>query len=262
MRTTFASTAVDVALGGGDAGAIGRIGLFLDVDGTLLDLAARPDEVVVPPGLISDLVAAERRTGGALALVSGRPIAEIDRLFAPFRPKAAGVHGAELRFDPDDGAIALEASPLPEAVWTDLNVLVSGFPGTFVENKRFSFTVHYRQAPDAEPALRRRLVEFLETLPYPGIIMLKAHHAFELKAAAFDKGRAIAAFLERAPFRGQTPMFVGDDDTDEAGFAAVAAAGGRAYAVGRVRPGAVGLFESPAAVRAWLAAFADGARPA
>jgi trehalose 6-phosphate phosphatase len=259
LRTTFASSAVDVALGGGDAGAIDRIGLFLDVDGTLLDLAARPDEVVVPAGLISHLAAAERRTGGALALVSGRPIADIDRLFAPFRPKAAGVHGAEMRFDPEDGAIDLKAAPLPDAVWTALNALVAGFPGTFVENKRFGFTVHYRQAPEVGPALRRRLAEFLETLPYPGITMLNAHLAFELKAAAFDKGRAIAAFLERPPFRGRTPMFVGDDDTDEAGFAAVAAAGGCAYAVGRVRPAVVGLFESPAAVRAWLADFADGA---
>lgn len=262
MRTTFASSSVDVALGGGDAGAIDRIGLFLDVDGTLLDLAARPDEVVVPYGLVAHLAAAERRAEGALALVSGRPIADLDRLFAPLRPRAAGVHGAELRLDPDDGTIALKAAPLPDAVWKALGALVAGFPGTFAENKRFGFTVHYRQAPDAGPALRRRLAAFVEALPYAGITMLNAHLAFELKAEAVDKGRAIAAFLKRPPFRGRTPVFVGDDDTDEAGFAAVAAAGGRAYAVGRARPGVAGVFECPSAVRAWLAAYADGARPA
>ncbi len=88
--------------------------------------------------------------------------------------------------------------------------------------------------------------------------MLEAHCAFELKSRQFDKGRAVEAFLETPAFRGRTPIFIGDDDTDEAGFAAVAARGGRAYSVGRRRPGVVATFESPSAVRGWLAAFASG----
>ena len=88
--------------------------------------------------------------------------------------------------------------------------------------------------------------------------MLDAHCAFELKLRQFDKGRAIAALLATPPFRDRTPIFIGDDDTDEAGFAAVSADGGRAYSVGRRRPGVVGVFESPSAVRGWLAAFAAG----
>lgn len=260
MRTTFASSSAGAALGGANADEVDRVGLFLDVDGTLLDLAARPDEVVVPAGLIEDIAAAERRAGGALALVSGRAIADLDRLFAPMRLKAAGVHGAELRLDPDDETLAsAEVDPLPHALWTELHVLLRDLPGTFVENKRYSYAVHYRQSPDAGDVLRRRLGDLLGTLPHSGITMLEAHCAFELKTRDFDKGRAIAAFLKTPLFRGRTPFFVGDDDTDEAGFAVVGAAGGRAYSVGRRRPDAVATFESPGAVRRWLSAFANGA---
>ena len=262
LRTTFAASVVDAALGGCDGGETDRIGLFLDVDGTLLDLAQRPDEVVVPPGLIATIAGAERRAGGALALVSGRTLADLDRLFAPLRLMAAGVHGAEVRLDRDEGTVATEAAPLPREVWEAVNALLHDFPGTFVENKRYSFAVHYRQSPEAGEALRRRLADLVGALPHSGITMLEAHCAFELKSKAFDKGRAVAAFLGTRPFRGRTPVFIGDDDTDEAGFAAVAAGGGRAYSVGRRRPGVVAAFEDPAAVRAWLAAFADGAASA
>ncbi|RBP09680.1 trehalose 6-phosphatase [Roseiarcus fermentans] len=263
MRTTFAASSAGAAMSGGDAGEADGIGLFLDVDGTLLDLAERPDEVVVPASLIADIAAAEARAGGALALVSGRAIAELDRLFAPLRLKAAGVHGAELRLDPDDETLtSANVEPLPHALWAELNVLLRDFPGTFVENKRYSYAVHYRQSPGAGDALRRRLADLLETLPYPGITMLDAHCAFEVKTRLFDKGRAVAAFLAYEPFRRRTPIFIGDDHTDEAGFAAVAANGGRGYSVGSRRPGAVGAFASPAAVRAWLAAYADGAASA
>lgn len=259
MRTTFAATGARAPSYQDDTGGTNRLALFLDVDGTLLDLAERPDDVTIPDGLLSDVAAAQTKTAGALALVSGRVIADLDRLFAPLRLPAAGVHGAELRLDPaGETRPAPEADALPLALWTALNAVLHDFPGTFVENKRYSYAVHYRQAPAAGQALRARLRLLLEALPRSGITMLAAHYAFELKFREFDKGRAVAAFLATPPFRDRTPIFIGDDDTDEAGFAAVAACGGRAYSVGRRRPGVVGVFESPSDVRGWLAAFAAG----
>jgi trehalose 6-phosphate phosphatase len=236
-----------------------RIALFLDVDGTLVDIAERPEHVRVPAGLVDSVAAATAKTDGALALVSGRPIAELDRLFAPLHLRAAGVHGAELRLDPEGApAAAAGAAPLPPGLDSELSAIASEFPGTFIENKHYSCAVHYRQTPAVGDALRARLVRLVQAQPQSGITMLEAHCAFELKSLRFDKGRAVETFLETPAFLGRTPIFIGDDDTDEAGFAAVNSRGGRAYSVGRRRPGVVATFESPGAVRGWLAAFASG----
>jgi trehalose 6-phosphate phosphatase len=235
----------------------GPSALFLDVDGTILDLAERPDDVVTPPGLVTTLLRAERKLAGALALVSGRPIVELDRLFRPLRLRASGVHGAEMRFDPGGPRIsALGASELPQSLLADLTQAVAAFPGAFVENKRFSFAVHYRLAREAERPLREavtRLVDSAET----AVEVMNAHCAIELKVPGCDKGGAIAAFLSTPAFRGRTPIFVGDDLTDESGFAVVAARGGYAFSVGARRPGAMGTFARPSAVRGWLADYAD-----
>ena len=237
----------------------GRVALFLDVDGTLIDIAERPDAVVVPDGLVATLKRAETAAGGALALVSGRPLADLDRLFEPLRLAASGVHGAELRLDPKgEAAISEAVGPLPPALWTELAEMLADLPGTFAENKRYSYAVHYREAPWAERTLKARLERLLQTSPQPGIAMLGAHSAFELKHPQFDKGQAIRRFLECPPFKGRTPVFVGDDETDEAGFAVVAALGGYAYSVGEPRPCAAATFASPAAVRRWLTSFAAG----
>ncbi len=236
-----------------------RIALFLDVDGTLLDIAERPERVTVPAGLVKSVAAASTRTDGALALVSGRPIAELDRLFAPLELRAAGVHGAELRLQPGvDPTPAIGADVLPSGLSSELKTIAGEFPGTFIENKHYSYAVHYRQAPAVGDALRARLTRLVERQPQSGITMLEAHCAFELKSRRFDKGRAVEAFLATPAFMGRTPIFIGDDDTDEAGFAAVNARGGRAYSVGSRRPGVFATFESPSAVRGWLAAFASG----
>ncbi|MGO9420863.1 trehalose-phosphatase [Roseiarcus sp.] len=257
MRTTFASTGARRTSREDEFDDGRRIALFLDVDGTLLDLAERPDEVTVPRGLLASVAGAQAKTGGALALVSGRTIADLDRFFAPLRLPAAGVHGAELRLDPGEGVISPPGTnPLPPSLWTALTDLLQGFPGTIAENKRFSYAVHYRLAPAVGDVLRRRLATLLKTAPYSGITMLEAHCAFELKTREFDKGRAIATFLSAPPFLGRTPIFIGDDDTDEAGFAVVSARGGRAFSVGRPRPGATATFGSPSEVRGWLAGFA------
>lgn len=236
----------------------GPFALFLDVDGTLLDLAERPSAVSTPTGLIRSLTKAERKLQGALALVSGRRIEELDRLFAPLRLRASGVHGAEVRVHPDrQPTSAPEAAALPLSLWTDLTEALREFPGTFAENKVFSFAIHYRLAPDAEAPLRQLLTRLVESERRASIEVVRAHCALELKARGFDKGSAIESFLLGHPFLGRTPIFIGDDATDEAGFAVVASRGGYAYSVGRRRPGTLGAFDEPRAVRDWLAGFAE-----
>ncbi|HKI15484.1 MAG TPA: trehalose-phosphatase [Roseiarcus sp.] len=234
----------------------GPLALFLDVDGTLLDLAERPDGVVTPAGLVATLKKTERKLAGALALISGRLIDDLDRLFEPLRLRASGVHGAEMRFDPG-GPLTSKPAPmeLPQSLFKALTRAVEAFPGVFVENKRFSIAVHYRLAPAAERPVRETVMRLIDSLR-PAVEVMNAHCAIELKAPGFDKGGAIAAFLSTPAFRGRTPVFVGDDATDESGFALVAARGGYAYSVGRLLPGAIGAFPEPRAVRDWLAEFA------
>ncbi len=231
------------------------LALFLDVDGTLLDLAARPDEVVTPAGLVTTLARTERKLAGALALISGRSIDDVDRLFAPLRLRASGVHGAEMRFDPDAPTTQTAGGDLPQSLLAALKRAVEPLPGVFVEDKRFSFALHYRLAPSAERPLRNIVKQLVDSIPI-AVDVMDAHYAIEIKSPCFDKGGAIATFLSTATFRGRTPIFVGDDTTDESGFALVSARGGFAYSVGRPLPGAIGAFSKPAAVREWLAEFA------
>ncbi len=133
---------------------------------------------------------------------------------------------------------------------------VERFPGAFVEDKRFSLAVHYRLAPEAEGPLREAVSQYVGSEVQPAIEIMDAHCAIELKVPGSSKGSAITAFLATPAFRGRTPIFIGDDRTDEAGFAVVAARGGFAYSVGQRRPGAIGAFREPRGVRAWLAEFA------
>ncbi len=232
--------------------------LFLDVDGTLLDIAERPSAVSLPNPLLNVLQRVDRKLGGAVALVSGRPIDDLDRIFSPLRLRASGVHGAEIRLDPtEEPHPSPNAHALPESLTDLLAESLRAFPGIFIEQKTYTLAVHYRAAPEAGPQIRRILERLIESEPDSGFEIFDAHCAFELKTPGFDKGWAVATFLEHEPFSGRVPIFVGDDATDEAGFAAVAAHGGVAYAVGRWRPGARGVFTDPTAVRAWLTAFAD-----
>jgi trehalose 6-phosphate phosphatase len=239
--------------------SVGRpVALFLDVDGTLLDIADRPERVAVPPEVVVALTGADRNLDGALALVSGREFVELDRLFRPLKLRGAAVHGAELRFEPSAAPVrAPETSELPGSLWNALTEALREFPGTFAENKRYSFTVHYRLAPEAEESLRKAVTRLVQAELRVAVQLMNARRAIELKAPGYDKGRAIEALLSVPPFSDRTPIYVGDDTTDEAGFAVVSARGGFAYAVGQPRPGARGLFARPSDVRAWLEEFAD-----
>jgi trehalose 6-phosphate phosphatase len=226
--------------------------LFLDVDGTLLDFAETPDKVVVPPDLLDILWTLHNRLGGALALVSGRPVATLDRLFAPLRLPAAGQHGAELR-----------ATPLGEVVGTpppshlaDVSAVLRRFatthPGILVEDKNASVAVHYRRAPQFRDELEAFTRAAIAT-NNEHMEILEAVMAFDVKLRSVDKGRAVGWFMQRPPFAGRLPVFVGDDHTDEFGFAAVSELGGHAIQVGTSRPRVTQWhIATPAELRGWL----------
>ena len=230
--------------------------LFLDVDGTLIDIAERPEAVVVPNPLVRALDAASKRLDGAIALISGRTVANLDELFRPLRLSASGVHGAEVRVEPN-GPVSFEPDDvLPDHLTRAIREAASIYPGTLVEDKRFSVAVHYRQSPEAGEPLQATLEGLLAREQDPLLQILPGHMVFEIKRATFDKGLAVRRFMTQPPFAGRVPLFLGDDVTDRPGFAAVIERGGQAYSVGRTLPGTTGFFPDPAAVRSWLAGFA------
>ena len=229
--------------------------LFLDVDGCLLDFADAPDAVTVPAVLHATLPRLSQRLQGALALVSGRALVGIDELFAPLRLPAAGLHGLERRSTVAD----LAPPPVPAAlaaIHDEARQVAAAWPGTLVEDKGSSLGLHWRAEPRAAAALRAFAEAALPRLP--GYRLQHGDHVVELRPSAGDKGEAILALLEETPFRGRKPVFVGDDLTDESGFAVVNAHRGLSVLVGQREPSAAhyGLHD-PAAVRAWLAS-SDG----
>jgi trehalose 6-phosphate phosphatase len=226
--------------------------LFLDVDGCLLDLARTPDAVRVTPRLRAVLQALAQRLDGALALVSGRPLEGLDRLFAPLRLPAAGLHGLERRSDASCAPAPPPAAALA-AVHREAIGIAAAFPGALVEDKGVALGLHWRAAPGAMDALRAFAEAALPRLP--GYRLQHGDHVVELRPAAGDKGSAIEALLDDPPFRGRQPVFAGDDVTDESGFAVVNARNGISVVVGGREPSAAHYaLRSPAAVLRWLGA--------
>jgi trehalose 6-phosphate phosphatase len=222
--------------------------LFLDMDGTLIDLAPTPDAVVVEPGLPGTLVTLRNQLDGALAIVTGRPIETVDRLFGDAPGAVAGEHGGAVRFSPSS-PIERPDLPIPPQDWlTAAERVVAAFPGTLLERKARGFALHYRLAPEAEPACRECLTEMLANAP--GFQMLPAHMLWEIRPLGADKGGAVRALMARAPFTGRLPVFIGDDVTDEDGMRASRALGGAGYRVDAA-------FGEPQDVRAWLEASAE-----
>ncbi|MGA2044967.1 MAG: trehalose-phosphatase [Roseiarcus sp.] len=226
--------------------------LFLDVDGTLIDLAPTPGAVVVARALLDELAQADRRLGGALALVSGRPIAALDELFAPLRLRASGVHGAEIRYAPEGPTRSLTTARLPDGAWDDLARALARFPGAFAENKGVSFAVHYKLAGPIEAELFAELERLRRRFGQLDLEVIPGNLVFEIKLPGFDKGAAIRRFMGRAPFAGRRPVFIADDRMDGPGFEAVLEMGGIAFSVGFEMAGLTGSFSEPAGVRAWL----------
>ena len=235
--------------------------LFLDFDGTLVDIAPEPEQVWVPPGLVEQLGALQDHLGGALAVVSGRPIRQIDAFLAPLRLPSAGEHGAERRGGGGE-LILLPTLPL-ERVAEAAQGLARRHPVLRVETKRGSLALHYRQAPELEALCLAAMQAAVDASP--GLVLLRGKMVAEAKPAHIGKGSAIESFLGEPPFAGRVPLFVGDDVTDEGGFAAVQAHGGLGFKVGEGVSSAARRMPSPAAVRQALAdalAAAGGRSPA
>jgi len=226
--------------------------LLLDVDGTIVDIAPAPDAVRVPGSLkdaLSRLVAA---TEGAVALVSGRRIADLDRLFAPLPLALVGGHGAELRLR--DGAKGRKTPQLDAELRRRLAALARA--GVVAEDKGFSVALHFRQAPEREKPLRDAVAKLCAE-PWPAPVeMLPGKAVIEVKPAGFTKATGVRALMKHAPFAGRRPIFIGDDTTDETVFAIMPELDGIAFSVGRDVAGVAGCFATPARVRAWLARIA------
>lgn len=191
--------------------------LFLDFDGTLVDIAPQPEDVVVPAGLLHSLDVVRQRLGGALALISGRPVAQIDSFLQPLRLPVAGVHGAERRSAGGEWSL-LETPPLAH-VEQAARTLAARHAALRVEIKRGSVALHYRQAPELEDVCVETMRAAVEDSA--GLTLLHGKMVVEAKPGGASKGLAIEAFMLEAPFAGRRPVFVGDDVTDEAGFATV-----------------------------------------
>ena len=230
------------------------------MDGTLLELARSPADVRVEPGLNALLDRVSLAMGGALALVSGRTVAEVDRLFEPRKWPAAGIHGLERR----DAAGRWHPPPHVDHASTAgaferMRALAGRLPGTLLEDKGLGMALHYRQAPHREAELRREVRAIAREVG-AGVVVLEGTMVVELRPAGPSKADAIRAFLAEQPFAGRTPIFMGDDLTDESGLAAVERLGGLSVAVGDRVDGMVRV-AGPRDVREFLEDLADSGVP-
>src|SRR5579863_5297073 len=231
---------------------------LLDIDGTLLDLAPTPREVWVPPGLAKTLDQLLTRSAGALALVSGRSLNDIDLIFAPEIFPAVGGHGAELRISVDSEAVATHAPPMDKELKRRLAAIAKLSPGILLEDKGYSLALHSRLAPHAEKAIYEAVSLIRADLPNAPMEVLPGKCVCEIKQAGFDKASGVRELMSQAPFAGRRPIFIGDDVTDESVFAIMLDLGGVALSVGRRARGVAGHFDKPRDVRAWLARLIDG----
>jgi trehalose 6-phosphate phosphatase len=229
--------------------------LFLDVDGTLLEIAPRPELVHVPHGLPALIARLSEQRDGALALISGRPLAQIDRLFQPWRGAAAGLHGIERRRA--DGTLDSIIDDASEGalnrIRPKLAALARGERGLIVEDKGATLALHYRAVPDREAKILA-CAEALQREAGAALRLIAGKMVVEFQPRNANKGSAIAAFLAEAPFAGRPPVFLGDDTTDEDGFAEIRCRGGFAIRVGAPSETMANYcLPSVEAVLAWLA---------
>jgi trehalose 6-phosphate phosphatase len=229
--------------------------VFLDVDGTLIEFAETPDGVSVDPHVFDMLGRLRAALGGALALVSGRSIADMDRILAPLKLPAAGLHGLERRDALGRMHVPeVDESPL-EPVRMQLQRFVAAHAGLLLEDKDRALAVHYRRAPDLRDAVWQAMSTAAAGLS-PAFKLLEGDKVLELKPGRLDKAAAVEAFMREAPFQGRIPVFVGDDVTDYDGFRAVTRHDGITVAVGP-RVTAQWYLPDPRAACAWLLRIAE-----
>jgi trehalose 6-phosphate phosphatase len=234
------------------------LALFLDFDGTLVDIVDHPDAVAVEPDLPEALRAVSQRLGGALAIVSGRPVAFLDRHLGEGAFDAAGLHGLERRLRGAFVGCRPEDHPRLRGGIVDLKVRFLADPRVVIEDKGCSVAVHWRMAPDRTDEAREAAETLADHLG-PDYRIQKGKAVAEILPAAAGKGRVIASFLDESPYRGRRPIFVGDDLTDEHGFETVNARGGISVRIGMGPTLASVRLPSPAALRECLRAWAAGA---
>jgi trehalose 6-phosphate phosphatase len=236
--------------------------VLLDIDGTLLDLMPTPREVWVPPGLAKTLNRLLVKTNGALALVSGRSINDIDLIFAPDVFPAVGGHGAEMRIDLDNESVAAHAPPMDKELKRRLAAIAKLSPGILLEDKGYSLALHYRLAPHAEKAIYAAVSLIRADLPNAPIEVLPGKCVCEIKHSGFTKASGVRELMTREPFKGRRPFFIGDDVTDETVFAIMPDFNGLSFSVGRRAKGVAGHFDTPSDVREFLAHLLDDERDA
>jgi trehalose 6-phosphate phosphatase len=225
-----------------------RAALLLDMDGTLVDLAPTPDAVVVPAGLPETLTTLRHALGGALAIVTGRPVETVDRLFGDAPGAVAGEHGGAIRHC-TGSAIERPDLPAPPSSWLEAaEDLMRRFPGALLERKARGFALHYRQAPEARDVFHAALRALVDTSP--AFDLHPAHMLWEIRPHGADKGGAVSALMQNPPFAGRLPVFIGDDVTDEDGMREARNRGGAGYRVDDV-------FRDPDGLRDWLRRSAE-----
>lgn len=223
--------------------------LFLDFDGTLVDIASQPELIEVPQDLVNILAQLFQQLNGALALVSGRPLSDLDAYLTPLKLPSAAEHGAVQRLA--GGQLTAAASPELQDVVRVAWALAAQHPGLRVEIKSHAVALHYRHAPELELLCFDAMADALKRTP--GIELLHGKFVFEIKPAGITKGTAIHALMQRPPFKGRLPLFAGDDTTDEAGFSAVQSIGGDTVKIGTGASLAHYRCPDPLAFRQWLA---------
>jgi trehalose 6-phosphate phosphatase len=230
--------------------------LFLDFDGTLVELAASPDAVVVDARLRALIARLGEALDGHLAIISGRPVASIEALLGAERLAVSGSHGLEVRW-PGGRHHRAERPAALDRIVASMNAFATAQPGVLVEEKPLGAALHYRSAPQAEAAahdLARRLADDAGLHLQTGKMMI------EIRAAGADKGTALATLMEAPTMAGRTPIFLGDDDTDEPAMIAAAARGGAGVLIGGARPSAAAYrLPSVAATLDWLDIAAEQA---
>jgi trehalose 6-phosphate phosphatase len=232
----------------------GNSALFLDIDGTLLDIARTPDAVVVPDELKISLEKLHAELGGALAFVSGRSLAAIDSLFGPRCGAAIGCHGAEVRGA--DGRVMALAPPMPDWVAEFFRDLAARHSGVLLEDKKYVLSLHYRLAPEARATLHAALEKEKDRLAAAHITLLEGKAVIDARPKGVDKGVGVRALMQQRPIHGRPVLFGGDDITDQDVFQILPQIGGSGFSVGKAFPGVDHVFSSPQAVRQWLARLA------
>ncbi len=202
--------------------------LFLDFDGTLVELASQPETIEVPPGLVEALKALSRQLNGALALVSGRRLQDLDHFLSPLQLPTAAEHGAHRRSA--SGQLTIAHAANMQGVLQAAQALATQHPTLRLEQKKLAISLHYRHAPELEALCLAEMQAAVARSA--GLDLMHGKCVIDIKPAGVSKGTAIAAFMAEAPFAGRTPLFAGDDVTDEAGFTQVQGMGGYAVKVG------------------------------